>query len=177
MSSPVKEESNEYAEYAARLKDQGNEAFKQGDIQQSITFYTQAIDMDPDNHVYYSNRSAGIHSFMDLKLNVFSVRINYCLACLVWFNLICSGVNYVNLCECECSAYMKADSKSKALWDANKCVELAPDWSKGYNRLGTAQHSLGRFEAAIDSYKKGSSCLMPLLFSAMSILIDMYTCI
>jgi stress-induced-phosphoprotein 1 len=59
MSSPVKEESNEYAEYAARLKDQGNEAFKQGNIPQSITFYTQAIDMDPDNHVYYSNRSAG----------------------------------------------------------------------------------------------------------------------
>ena len=51
---------------------------------------------------------------------------------------------------------MKADSKSKALWDATKCVELAPDWSKGYNRLGTAQHALGRFEAAIDSYKKGA---------------------
>ena len=52
-------------------------------------------------------------------------------------------------------AYLKADSKSKALWDAVKCVELAPTWSKGYNRLGTAQHSLGRYEAAIESYKKG----------------------
>jgi tetratricopeptide (TPR) repeat protein len=53
------DDHNEYAEYAARLKDQGNEAFKAGDIALSITFYTQAIDMDPDNHVYYSNRSAG----------------------------------------------------------------------------------------------------------------------
>lgn len=50
---------------------------------------------------------------------------------------------------------MKSDSKSKALWDGAKCVELAPEWSKGYNRLGTAQHALGRFEDAIDSFKKG----------------------
>lgn len=104
------EDDVEYVQYASRLKDQGNEAFKNGDIPLSIKFYSEAIDMDPDNHLYYSNRSA---------------------------------------------AYMKADSKSKALWDATKCVELAPDWSKGYNRLGTAQHSLGRFEAAIESYKKG----------------------
>jgi hypothetical protein len=50
---------------------------------------------------------------------------------------------------------MKADSKSKALWDGAKCVELAPTWSKGYNRLGTAQHALGRFDDAIDTFKKG----------------------
>jgi hypothetical protein len=38
---------------------------------------------------------------------------------------------------------MKVDSKSKALYDAEKCVQLAPQWSKGYNRLGVAQQSLG----------------------------------
>ena len=54
-----------------------------------------------------------------------------------------------------CEAYMKSDSKSKALWDGVKCVELAPGWSKGYNRLGTAQHALGRYDEAIDSFKKG----------------------
>lgn len=59
---------------------------------------------------------------------------------------------------------MKADSKSKALWDATKCVELAPTWSKGYNRLGAAQHSLGRFEEAIDSYKKGGCLILILSF-------------
>ena len=50
---------------------------------------------------------------------------------------------------------MKADSKSKALKDAEMCVSIAPNWSKGYNRLGTAQQSLGRFENAIESFKKG----------------------
>ena len=59
MSSEGQDDATEYAEYAARLKDQGNEAFKNGDIQLSIKFYSEAIDMDPDNHVYYSNRSAG----------------------------------------------------------------------------------------------------------------------
>jgi tetratricopeptide (TPR) repeat protein len=66
--------------------------------------------LDPDNHVFYSNRSA---------------------------------------------AYMKADSISKALRDAEKCVESAPQWSKGYSRLGAAQHGLKRFQAAIETYRKG----------------------
>jgi tetratricopeptide (TPR) repeat protein len=120
----------EYKVHAEALKDQGNESFKAGDMQKAIDFYTQvsyvnifcissiicknnqlqAIDMDPDNHVYYSNRSA---------------------------------------------AYMKADSISKALRDGEKCVELAPNWSKGYSRLGAAQQALKRFDACLDSYKKG----------------------
>lgn len=107
------EEENDIEEYkvhANALKDQANDAFKSGDIQGAITLFTQAIDLDPDNHVFYSNRAA---------------------------------------------AYMKADSKSKALKDAEKCVELAPTWVKGYNRLGAAQQSLKRFDAAIDTYKKG----------------------
>lgn len=53
------------------------------------------------------------------------------------------------------AAYMKADSISKALRDAEKCVELAPNWSKGYSRLGAAQLALKRFDASIDSFKKG----------------------
>ena len=47
------------------------------------------------------------------------------------------------------AAYIKADSKSKALWDAQKCVELAPDWVKGYSRLGAAQQSLKRLVANV----------------------------
>jgi predicted TPR repeat methyltransferase len=49
----------------------------------------------------------------------------------------------------------KGDSKSKALYDAEKCVKIAPMWSKGYARLGAAQQSLKRFDPAIDTFKKG----------------------
>eukprot|EP00598_Pedospumella_elongata_P007745 CAMPEP_0184985698 /NCGR_PEP_ID=MMETSP1098-20130426/14250_1 /TAXON_ID=89044 /ORGANISM="Spumella elongata, Strain CCAP 955/1" /LENGTH=481 /DNA_ID=CAMNT_0027509795 /DNA_START=37 /DNA_END=1479 /DNA_ORIENTATION=+ len=104
------EELEEYKVIANDLKDQGNQAFQAGDVQLAISLFTQAIDLDPDNHVFYSNRAA---------------------------------------------AYMKADSKSKALHDAEKCVELAPTWSKGYSRLGAAQQCLKRFDAAIDNFKKG----------------------
>eukprot|EP01035_Chromulina_nebulosa_P030722 gene30722-40850_t len=103
-------ELEEYKIQAEALKDQGNEAFQAGNTDLAIAYFSNAIDIDPDNHVYYSNRSA---------------------------------------------AYMKADSKSKALKDAEKCVELAPTWSKGYSRLGAAQQSLKRFDAAIDNFKKG----------------------
>ena len=104
------EELEEYKVIANDLKDQGNQAFQAGDVQLAISLFTQAIDLDPDNHVFYSNRAA---------------------------------------------AYMKADSKSKALHDAEKCVQLAPTWSKGYSRLGAAQQCLKRFDAAIDNFKKG----------------------
>jgi len=102
----------DYKILAERYKDEGNAAFQEGtteSVKQAINLYTQAIDMDPDNHIYYSNRSA---------------------------------------------AYLKADSKSKALWDAEKCVEIAPAWAKGYSRLGAAQQSLKRFDNAIDAFKK-----------------------
>ena len=102
--------SIEVAAYANQLKDQGNEAFQQGDTENAIRYYTQAIDLNPDDHVFYSNRAA---------------------------------------------AYMKADSISKALRDAEKCVELAPSWPKGYNRLGVAQQGLRRFDAAMSTFQKG----------------------
>lgn len=50
---------------------------------------------------------------------------------------------------------MKNDSISKALKDAEKCVELAPEWSKGYSRLGAAQQGLKRYQAAMNSFRKG----------------------
>ena len=107
----IEEEDLEEYKYQANLKkDAGNVAFEDGNTELSISLFTQAIDIDPDNVVFYSNRSA---------------------------------------------AYMKVDSVSKALHDAEKCVELDPKWPKGYNRLGVAQQKLKRFDAAIDSFKKG----------------------
>ncbi|CAM9643839.1 unnamed protein product, partial [Hapterophycus canaliculatus] len=54
------------------------------------------------------------------------------------------------------AAYLKlGDAKSKALKDAEKCMELAPEWSKSFSRLGSAQHALGRFDAAVQTLKAG----------------------
>lgn len=43
---------------AAELKAKGNAAFSSGNFAEAIIFFTEAIQLDPSNHVLYSNRSA-----------------------------------------------------------------------------------------------------------------------
>lgn len=45
-------------EAAMRFKDHGNKVFGNGENMKAARFYTQAIQLDPSNHVFYSNRSA-----------------------------------------------------------------------------------------------------------------------
>lgn len=40
------------------MKDQGNAALNQGKFEEAIRCYSNAIKLDPTNHVLYSNRSA-----------------------------------------------------------------------------------------------------------------------
>jgi tetratricopeptide (TPR) repeat protein len=42
----------------ARLKDEGNKALQAGEIDKAIEFYSLAINVDEDNAILYSNRSA-----------------------------------------------------------------------------------------------------------------------
>lgn len=42
---------------ANKQKDLGNEAFKKGDHAKAIEYYTYATELDPNNPVFYSNRS------------------------------------------------------------------------------------------------------------------------
>ena len=58
MIQEQQEETPEYVLLANEFKQRGNEAFKEGNIEDAINFFSQAIDLDPDNHVFYSNRSA-----------------------------------------------------------------------------------------------------------------------
>ena len=40
------------------LKQKGNSALQEGRYEEAIRYYTEAIDLDKNNHVLYSNRSA-----------------------------------------------------------------------------------------------------------------------
>ncbi|KAJ3268167.1 Hsp90 cochaperone [Terramyces sp. JEL0728] len=50
---------------AEEYKAQGNKAFSTGDYDSAISFFSKAIELDPSNHVLYSNRSAAYSSLKD----------------------------------------------------------------------------------------------------------------
>lgn len=60
------------------------------------------------------------------------------------------------LCSNRSACYASKERYEEALADANKCVELKPDWAKGYSRKGVALFRLERFEDAKATYEKGS---------------------
>eukprot|EP00026_Physarum_polycephalum_P008497 Phypoly_transcript_08585.p1 GENE.Phypoly_transcript_08585~~Phypoly_transcript_08585.p1 ORF type:complete len:482 (+),score=27.99 Phypoly_transcript_08585:45-1490(+) len=49
------------------LKDKGNQCFAKNDFSNALSYYTQAINVDPNNHVLYSNRSAAYLQVKDYQ--------------------------------------------------------------------------------------------------------------
>lgn len=90
------------------LKNKGNKAFSEGRYDQAIIHFTDAINVDPKNHILYSNRSGAYASMKEYK---------------------------------------------KALEDADKTVDIKPDWAKGYSRKVTALIYLGNYDEAEKSCK------------------------
>lgn len=54
-----------------------------------------------------------------------------------------------------CACYTSLNELDKALKDAEECVRLKGDWSKGYYRLGNTLALLHRYEEAQTALKKG----------------------
>ncbi|KAJ3343608.1 hypothetical protein HDU93_007489 [Gonapodya sp. JEL0774] len=94
---------------ADQLKAQGNAAFQQGNFDAAVDLFSKAIEVDPANHVLYSNRSG---------------------------------------------AYASLKQYDKALQDAEKTVQLKPDWPKSHSRLGAALFGLNRLREADRAYAK-----------------------
>lgn len=59
------------------------------------------------------------------------------------------------VCSNRCAALIKIAKLSKALADAEKCIELRPDWEKSYYRKGCTLEAMSNFESALDVYKLG----------------------
>ncbi|EFN59285.1 hypothetical protein CHLNCDRAFT_14958, partial [Chlorella variabilis] len=53
------------------------------------------------------------------------------------------------------AAYSSMSQYQQALGDAQKVVELKPDWPKGYSRLGAAHFGLRQWDEAVEAYTKG----------------------
>lgn len=53
------------------------------------------------------------------------------------------------------AAYLSKGDAQEALADAQKCVELAPTFSKGHGRAGAALHQMRRYDEACEAYETG----------------------
>ena len=95
---------------AAKFKAAGNNAFSAGRYYAATAEFTKAIECDPYDHIFYSNRSA---------------------------------------------CYANLDQHSKACADARRCIELRPDFAKGYSRLGFALFKAGFLHDAMNAYERG----------------------
>lgn len=62
------------------MQAQGNKAFQAGQFEEAIKHFTDAINLDPSNHVLYSNRSASHVSkvivVQEILSNLASSRLN-----------------------------------------------------------------------------------------------------
>ncbi len=54
------------------------------------------------------------------------------------------------------ASYHNLKKFNEALADGEKCIEIKPDWGKGYQRKAMALHALGRLGDAFMAYQKGS---------------------
>ena len=43
---------------------------------------------------------------------------------------------------------------NEALLDAEKCIAIKPDWSKGFQRKAMAQQAMGDLDSACENYEK-----------------------
>lgn len=121
------------------LKEKGNNALNEGNFWDAIKFYSQAIEVDPSNHVLYSNRSAAhakAGNYMDaLKDGEKTVELKSDWGTLIVIILRIEVMYIINLsyCLCHCKG-------------------------KGYSRKGAALAYLQRYDDAIACYEKGIEC-------------------
>eukprot|EP00924_Labyrinthula_sp_SR-Ha-C_P010691 snap_masked-scaffold_49-processed-gene-1.74-mRNA-1 protein AED:0.02 eAED:0.02 QI:0/-1/0/1/-1/1/1/0/584 len=83
-----------------------------------------------------------------LQLNDYDKAINWYTEAI---KLNESHVYYSN----RSAAYLSKGFAESALKDANKAIDLKPDWPKGYSRKGAALHKLLQFDKSVEAYEKG----------------------
>ena len=57
------------------------------------------------------------------------------------------------------AAQLAAGFPAKAEEDAQQCLNLAPQWTKAYIRLGDALRHQEKFQEALDTYREGKAVL------------------
>ncbi|UJR21802.1 hypothetical protein I4U23_024880 [Adineta vaga] len=112
MNVPLTDDMRQQAD---KFKNQGNDFVKQEKYKEALDAYNSAIQIDPNNTIYYCNRQVIIR-----------------LA----------------------AAHNKLNNNEQALNDCFRSIEIDPNYSKAYGRLGVIYLSLDKVHEALDAYKQ-----------------------
>jgi tetratricopeptide (TPR) repeat protein len=142
----------------------GNEFFSAKKFDQAILHYTDAINADPENAVYYSNRRYVSQSDLSLlclpAVFFFSCAIlllianhtMYLLLCVTYyyfcwytFTDVCPYLMHLYLCS---ACFFSLKKWEAAGEDATSCIQRDSSFVKGYYRLALALTEQGNFDDA-----------------------------
>lgn len=116
---------------------------KKEELLKEIEEYTEKIEKEPNNDIYYNNR--GLSYFL---LKKYEEAINdYNRA--IELNLNNASYYYNRACSYYCS-----NKYDKAIEDYDKAIKLNPNYTFAYNNKGITFDNLGEFEEAIMNYNK-----------------------
>jgi tetratricopeptide (TPR) repeat protein len=135
----------------------GNEAFAKRDYKVAIECYTKAIQREPKNHIFYSNRRYDNQTTVYKRTNSRFSRFVYYKGTVnerlhklifVFFFPVFFFFKY----SASHAGLQAWDDSTK---DAKECIRLNPEFIKGYYRLATAQLESKSYDAAEATIKQG----------------------
>uniref|UniRef100_A0A9L0SBQ7 Small glutamine-rich tetratricopeptide repeat-containing protein beta n=1 Tax=Equus caballus TaxID=9796 RepID=A0A9L0SBQ7_HORSE len=122
---------------ADQLKDEGNNHMKEENYAAAVDCYTRAIELDPNNAVYYCN-SRGCFSSLSRGPTQGS----------------CQTPAMYQPCHWRAAAQSKLGHYTDAIKDCEKAIAIDSKYSKAYGRMGLALTAMNKFEEAVTSYQK-----------------------
>lgn len=124
--------------------EEGNNFYSKGELSKAISCYDEAIKLDPDNYLAYTNRSV---VYLDQQL--FDKTIEDCDKAITIKNDFV--LSYYN----RAVAYQNKGNLDKSLADYRKTLELDPNFTAAYNNLGFLCYNAKEFDIALKIFNKG----------------------
>lgn len=131
-----------HAQTAADLVEIGESEVQQGNYEQALAHYNQAIEKESD--------------YMDAFLNrafVYSMLKDYEKAVSDYTKIIELNQNFVFAYLSRGSAFNKLKKFDEAMTDFNRVIELDPENSEAYNNRGWSRKGLGDHDGACKDWK------------------------
>ncbi len=104
--------------------------------------------------VFLQSEATSLSLSLKEEGNKFAETGDWSKALNCWKRAIDSDSENFLLYELSAQAYLSLGMTMLAITAAEKCVDLNPNWSEGFQTLGRAQRELGELGMSLESYKR-----------------------